>query len=246
MNGANGKSTPKTKRHENNGEVRLLAEEVSSLKDEINELRTLVKKLENKINEIDGKSLVSKQVSTLLRKEVDRLEQYGRRASLTIKGIPPNRDEDNNLKNQVIDIIKNDLGLPNEALDFDKTHRIGPIYDTAHGKKQDVIVRLKSHSARYTIYNKRKTCKNKNIRITPSLTERRRKLLLEAQRKYKDHPAVNFIYTDINGDLKVRLKLPVQNKFVHRFDDLDTIDLLFYNSSHEWDSDVTQGGENEL
>ena len=165
---------------------------------------------------------------------------------LTIKGIPPNRDdEDNNLKNQVIDIIKNDLELPNEALDFDKTHRIGPIYDTAHGRKQDVIVRLKSHTARYTIYNKRKTCKNKNIRITPSLTERRRKVL-EAQWKYKDHPAVNFIYTDINGDLKVCLKLPVQNKFVHRFDDLDTIDLLFYNSSHEWDSDVTQGGENEL
>ena len=118
---------------------------MATLKDEVNALRTLEKDLEHKVVKIDGKALVSEHVSTL-----DCLEQYGRRASLHV--------------------IKNDLEHPNGALDFDKTYRICPIYETTHGKTQDVIIRLKSHSACYAIYNKRKTYKNKKICITPSLT----------------------------------------------------------------------------
>ena len=126
MNSAKGKSTPKSKKNDSR-EVQLLKEEMATLKDEVTALRTLVKDLEDKVVTIDGKTLVSEHVSTLLRKEVDRLEQYGRRASLVIKGIPlPNHNDDNdNLKNQVLHIIKNDLELPKEVLDFDKTHRIG-------------------------------------------------------------------------------------------------------------------------
>ena len=63
-------------------------------------------------------------------------------------------------------------------------------------------------------------------------------LLLCTRCVHKDHPAVKFIYTDINGDLKVRLERPVQNKSVDRFDDVDTSDILSYNSSYEWDNDV--------
>ena len=76
---------------------------------------------------------------------------------------------------------QNDKGRPRppqEVNDLGKTHRIGPVYK---GRK-DVIVRITTHSARYTIYGKRKTCKNKWVRITPSLTDKRRKMLLEVNR----------------------------------------------------------------
>ena len=99
--------------------------------------------------------------------------------------------------------IIDELQIPNGRNELDKTHRIGPKYEG--GIKQDIIVRMKSHSARYDIYNKRKTIKIKNVRINPSLTDRRRNLLGKANEKYKDHPAINFLYADINGDLKVRL-----------------------------------------
>ena len=112
-----------------------------------------------------------------------------------------------------------------------KTHKIGPKYEG--GNKQDIIVRMKSHSARYDIYNKRKTIKNKNIRISPSLTDRRRKLLGKATKKYKDHPAINFLYADINGDLKVCLNEPIKNSFAFRFNQLDDIDNLFMDLSNE-------------
>ena len=109
---------------------------------------------------------------------------------------------------------------------MDKTHRIGPVYSTQNGDRQDVIVRMKSHSARYAIYNKRKNSKNNNIRIKPSLTEKRRKLLTEAYKKYENNEKVHFVFCDEHGDLKVRLNSPVNRKYVYRFKTINDIDEL--------------------
>ena len=86
---------------------------------------------------------------------------------------------------------------------------------------------MKSHSSRYAIYNKRKANKNKNIKIVPCITDRRRSLLAKANLKYDRHPAINFIYIDINGDLKIRLNEPINNKYAFRFEEIDDIDNLF-------------------
>ena len=120
------------------------------------------------------------------------------------------------LKENVRKIVAEELGMPkNFGHDFDKTHRIGPVLETEKGPRQDVIVRFKSHSTRYNVYLKRKDVKTKTIRITPSLTSKRRKLLLQTQEQYRNHPDVNFIYVNIHGDVKVRFHNKFRGHFVH-------------------------------
>ena len=93
------------------------------------------------MDEIEAKALVSSQVTSLLEIELDRLNQYGRRTSLIIKGIPVKERETNEeIEKKVLKIITDDLQLADEAGELDKTHRIGPKHDG--GKTQDVIVRM--------------------------------------------------------------------------------------------------------
>ena len=181
---------------------------------------------------MEAKMLVSSQVTNMLEKEVDRINQYGRRSSLVIKGIPlKERETNDDIKAQVLKIIREDLQLEQEAKDLDETHRIGPKND--EGKTQDIIIRMKSHSSRYAIYNKRKTGNNKNIKITPSITNKKRTLLTTAKSKFEGHPAINFIYIDINGDLKIRLNEPIKDRFAFPFEDIDDIENLFMTLTNE-------------
>ena len=155
---------------------------ISTLQDQINQLNSTVEKLTLRLAICESKSAVQERVNDELLQEIDRLEQYGRRNQLIIKGIPlpPKQHENNNdLKDKVEDIITNDLQLPKEIMaDFDKTHRIGPVFTKTNAvsgkslKHQDVIVRMKSHATRYEIYNKRKNNKNKFIKLAPALTNR--------------------------------------------------------------------------
>ena len=113
-----------------------------------------------------------------------------------------------------------------------------------HGKPQDVIVRFKSHATRYQVYHRRKELKDKNkdIRITPSLTKNRRKLLSQARKDFEPHPNVNFIYASDHGDVKVRFHNKVRNRFVHDIVDIDEFQELLNsigdgesnNSSELW------------
>ena len=185
--------------------------------EEIASLRAEVKELRERMEVVESQAAITAQVNATLAKEIDRLEQYGRRNSIVIRGIPPNKDETNkDLKENVRKIVAEELGMPKDfGHDFDKTHRIGPVLETEKGPRQDVIVRFKSHSTRYNVYLKRKDVKTKTIRITPSLTSKRRKLLSQAQEQYRNHPDVNFIYVNIHGDVKVRFHNKFRGHFVH-------------------------------
>ena len=222
--------------------------EINELREEVNNLKSKMKELNFKICLSEEKSLIQDRVNMLLRQEIDRLEQYQRRNSVVIKGIDLNRNEENdNLKKEVIEIIEKDLELPEAVLDFDKTHRVGPIYENYKGvKQQDVVVRFKSHSARYSTYLKRKETKNKKIRITPSLTDRRRRLLLEAQKRFEGNSAINFLYCDIHGDLKLRLLEPIRFHYVHDFHNIEDIEYILYNTTHDWnDNDFSDNKRND-
>ena len=141
-------------------------------------------------------------------------------------------DFSNSLNNhgpkKVKHILCTDLSITSEVVkDFDKTHRIGKVFETEEGeRRQDVILRMKSHSARYNIYDNRKKSKNKKISIAPSLTSHRSKLLREAKRAYAEAEPVDFIYTDQHGDTKVRLKTALNNKFAFKFYALEELDAL--------------------
>ena len=103
------------------------------------------------------------------------------------------------------------------------------INTTDGDKKQDVIVRFKSHSARYALYEKRGDLKkktNNKIRITPSLTSKRRKLLSTARQRYEENELVDFIFCNIHGDIKVKTKSDINNKLFHTLTCIEDLEKL--------------------
>ena len=97
-----------------------------------------------------------------------------------------------------------DLDITSEEYDFeyDMIHRVGKI----DGNEQNIIVCLRSHQFLAELYYNRKRIKNKRIKLKPSLTETRTKLLWTLIDKTTDNEKINFCYTDFNGNIKICLK----------------------------------------
>ena len=115
------------------------------------------------------------------------------------------------------------MGLPDVVPDFDKAHRIGQV-KTINGKKaQDVIVRFKSHSARYKVYKNRKRANN--IRILPNLTKRRSGLLYEAiqMTNEKINGDWGFVFANQHGDLLIRTNDKYKGKHYFEFTSIDSL-----------------------
>ena len=206
-----------------------------AMKGEIEALKKQVEALTSRVEEAESIAAVTATVNARLQKELDRLEQYGRRHSIVIRGIAPVENETNE---DLIEKVKQAVCIDNSMKsdinrDFDKTHRIGPVIKTDSGPKQDVIVRFKSHSTRYKVYNKRKDIKEKKkVRITPSLTSVRRKLLSTARNQYEENELVDFIFTDLHGDIKVKFKQNVKGKLFHAFSCIEDLQELLGCNEH--------------
>ena len=234
------RKTPPTEENATKNELEELKKQIQSIqkqhRQEIDELKKQVSNLQLEMSKSEDRSMVQERVNDALRREVDRLEQYGRRNCLVFKGVPPAHNESvGGLTTKVRKVLSDDLKLSDKQLaDLDKTHRIGPVLTDAKGKKfQNTIVRFKSHSVRYAAYLKRGTVRKKGLKITPSLTNRRRKLLDYANENYSENPAVDFVFCDIHGDLKVKLKEKVRGKNFHLFNSLDDIQWLLHEVSQE-------------
>ena len=74
------------------------------------------------------------------------------------------------INKKVVKIIKDELNLPNVVDDVDKLHCMGKIKQRNGKKTQDIIIKFKTHTSRYSIYNERK--KDRNIKIAPNLIKR--------------------------------------------------------------------------
>ena len=116
--------------------------------------------------------------------------------------------------------FKEELNLPSEAGDIDKSHRIGKVIEKDGKKNQNVIVRFRAHASRYSVFLKT------SAQISPNLTAKRNKLLTEAINLVDTIDGVNFVYTDIHGDTKVRLKEAFNGKFVFAFYSIEELNKL--------------------
>ena len=196
---------------------------IDDLKNQINELKMKNKLLEERMNKLQDKQGVFSQVNSMLSLEVDRLNQYTRRSNVVIKNVfAPENESVPQVEEEAKKIIVN-MGLPEVIPEFDKAHRLGKIR-TINGKKhQDVIVRFKSHSARYKVFNKRKSAKNH--RISPNLTKTRSALLAEAVNftKEKIGDDWGFVFANEHGDLLVRLNVKFKGKQYFPFNSIETL-----------------------
>ena len=141
-----------------------LEKRVASMELTILELQQKNTALETKVAKLEDRVAVAENVSSKLAFEVDRLDQYHRRCNIVIKDtFLPEEESVDAVKNMVSKLINQELKLPEMSKDIDKAHRIGKV-QTRNGKKeQDIIVRFKTHSSRYSVYQDRK--KAKNVRI---------------------------------------------------------------------------------
>ena len=183
-------------------------------KDLCDKIDSLVKKLEekeNKVVELHGNvRLLSEKVAfnekrfELFERHLDDNEQYSRRTSLRLNGIPysGNESSEQSLK-KVKDEVFN-LGLQNDFVDrdFDRAHRVGYSHDRDGKLRTDrqMIVKFTSFWARSKVYRARPKV------IYIDQTKRRFNLRKMAVDYVKDKPEVDFVFADINCSLCVRLK----------------------------------------
>ena len=199
---------------------------LKELEDRVNMLEQKNKLLEGEVEILKSQNAICQKVTTELTKELDKLSQYTRRSNVILKNVfLPETETADDVDKVVKKVIAKDLQLPNDVNNIDKLHRTGKI-KTKDGKKiQDVIVRFKSHSSRYRVYNARK--KSQNIKIMANLTPARSKLLYEANQLVENIDQVHFVFSDVHGNLKFRLMQEFDGKFVFNFFSLDELNSLF-------------------
>ena len=122
-----------------------------------------------------------------------------------------------------------------------KCHRIGPKNEDG---TQATILRFKSHFFKESVYHARKKIKNRKIKIKISLTKKRRKILSYAHQATANIPNVDFLYADINGNLKLRLKENFNNKKVFTFKSKEELHSLF--EKFNWELSVDNEDANEV
>ena len=165
---------------------------------------------------------ISVNVTSQLAKEVDRLSQYTRRSNVIVRNVfLPEEETNEQVSIKMMKMIKIDVKLPDVVDEVDKLHRVGRIKQLNGKKTQDIIIKFKSHAARYSVYNERK--KVRNIKIAPNLTKHRGNLLFDAAQAMKDSPKVNFVFADAHGDLQIRLNEPHKGSHVFSFYSLEII-----------------------
>ena len=169
-----------------------------------------VTELEWELTLLKAKSAVNENVAEGLQKEVARLQQYTRRYSVTIAGVKkPANEKPEDLKNIVEEIV-NETDSPVAAEDIDKFHRNGP-YKEGY---QDIIIRMKSHSAKEALYKARKSLPDskKYVKIRPSLGPFQKQLLHDANEtvKYLQNENMlnppDFVMADVHGNMQIKFK----------------------------------------
>lgn len=156
--------------------VRRLVAEVEKKDDILAKMEVRLRKLEGEQIKFESLLFVKDNVSKLLSQRINQLEQYSRRYSVIVKGIPFERNERfGGLKENVKKLVEHSES-DTTFDDVDKFHRNGPKIDG----EQEVIIRFKSHSAKEDFYKKRKSVQEAapgRVRIQPSLSSETKRLL---------------------------------------------------------------------
>ena len=190
----------------NDDEISQLKERLKKVENQVKSLTDENKLLESRVLVLEDQVAIATNTSDKLKFEVDRLDQYQRRYNVILKNVAvPKKQTQEGDEKFVKNLFTKDLKLPDAYEDVDKLHRLGSARTGDDGKKtQDIVVRFKTHEARYKVYDERK--KSKTVKIRPNLTKRRGTLLYQASKFVENVEQVHFVFANAHGDLKLRLK----------------------------------------
>ena len=204
--------TPNTKPHDENT---------------IKSLTARIDMLEKRILELEGVLEVTRNANSLIEQEADNLQQYQRRACIIVDSITPVNDEtEEQITAKTKNFLTKNLGFEERKIndELNKCHRPGKAKDG----KQSTIIRFKSHLFRASVYASRSNIqKKKQLKVKLSLTKRRTKIINYAHTITELVPEVKFAYTDVNGNLKIRLHEQREGKYTFPFNSIDTPHDIF-------------------
>ena len=88
--------------------------------------------------------------------------------------------------------------------------------------KQNIIIKFTKHSTATKVFRERRKQSKliswtKHVKSCTSLTRQQQNLLSYARNLCTEAEEINFIFSDINGNLKIRLKEPIGNRQVYSF-----------------------------
>uniref|UniRef100_A0A8D9ARK6 Uncharacterized protein n=1 Tax=Cacopsylla melanoneura TaxID=428564 RepID=A0A8D9ARK6_9HEMI len=150
-------------------------------------LNDLVEKIASKITvalELKIEMLVKKNTSLatenkMLKNRVDELEQYGRRNSVRIFGLPEEPNE--NAVNTVMKVVKDKLGIQIIKSNIDACHRVGK---GTGQKPRAIICKFTSRLIRDDVFFSKKKLAGSNVSIKEDLTRDRMKLYNKVCEKF--------------------------------------------------------------
>ena len=143
----------------------------------------------------------------LLDRKCDDNEQYSRRPSIRVLGIPSSGYRETPEK--CVELVVNTLNLiPDKQIsedDIDRARRVGKgVADKGPTRHQQMIVKFKSWDVRTSVFKGRKSLKDHKLFL--DLTRRRYALKNLAIEKAKMYEQVEFVCNDINCSLCIKLK----------------------------------------
>lgn len=198
-----------------------LLEEVRQLKKSLVEKDKTIDALQSQISDLMEKDktidALKSQVSDLVDKN-DDLEQYTRRQSLRISGIPEEASED--CLSKTLNALNDSLHLdpPLAPSDIDRIHRTGrPRTDN---KPRAVLIKFVSYRQRQRVTDNRKELDGSDIYVNEDLTRKRNQLFWIARKAKKDRKIKNCITLD--GRISIK-DLTNKTHFIKNEEDLNKI-----------------------
>ena len=210
-----------------------LQTKVESLTDKVEKLDTQVSTLTKALIVSESALAVSRMTSSRLKNELDRQEQYSRRNCIVMDGVNVSRkDGPDEHTTKAKKILTDSFPLDEEIITgFDKAHPIGPVING----KQSFIMRFNKHSVVSRIYKNRRSLKQ-GITARPSLTKTRASTLRACQHSAERFSTVKFIFSDIEGNLKVCFtNQNLKGRSIHSFETEDEFRDLILEHEHSTD-----------
>ena len=190
---------------------------------EVEKLNSTVAVLKTHVDNLKAQNTQLQEKCPISEKQIDELEQYGRRLYLRITGIQTEQKETLESVLTKVKNLVNESGVNIPDSTIDHAHRIGK----RKGKNQAIIVRFTTHRRRLRFYKARKNIK-RGAKVHTDLTKNHYNLLNDAQKFVSNQEDDVFVYADINCRLKVHFR-DHSEKF---FDSLDELSGYFFNKRY--------------
>ena len=208
-----------------------LEDSIETIKNSLGAIRTMfhmkMKKLQTRVNVIESRCALNENLIYLQGRKIDDNEQYSRKTNLKLVGIElKKRDNPRELMEHIQKTVA-EFEIDVHNFDYDRCHRMGKIYKYKGVTYQNVLLRLRSWTARDNIYKKRKELP---FKIQADLTTRRSELLAYAKDQVVNEPEANrvaeFVFCDENCKMKIFSKLKKFYAFSSEYEFLSIINRL--------------------